>query len=90
MRARWGRVVFVSSVVGLAGQAGQANYAASKAGLVGLARSLAREFASRSLTVNVVAPGPVQTDMIDALTDDQKAAIANSVPLGLRCSDGVP
>jgi 3-oxoacyl-[acyl-carrier protein] reductase len=82
MRARWGRIVFVSSVVGLAGQAGQANYAASKAGLVGLARSLAREFASRGITVNVVAPGPVQTDMIDALTDDQKAAIAQTVPLG--------
>ncbi|MFN3217154.1 MAG: 3-oxoacyl-ACP reductase FabG [Acidimicrobiales bacterium] len=82
MRARWGRIVFVSSVVGLAGQAGQANYAASKAGLVGLARSLAREFASRGITVNVVAPGPVQTDMIDALTDDQKAAITQTVPLG--------
>jgi len=82
MRARWGRIVFVSSVVGQAGQAGQANYAASKAGLVGLARSLAREFASRSVTVNVVAPGPVQTDMIDALSEDQKAAIVNSVPLG--------
>lgn len=82
MRARWGRIVFVSSVVGLAGQAGQANYAASKAGLVGLARSLAREFASRGITVNVVAPGPVQTDMIDALTDDQKAAITETVPLG--------
>lgn len=82
MRARWGRIIFVSSVVGLAGQAGQANYAASKAGLVGLARSLAREFASRGITVNVVAPGPVQTDMIDALTDDQKAAITVTVPLG--------
>lgn len=82
MRARWGRIVFVSSVVGLGGQAGQANYAASKAGLVGLGRSLAKEFASRNLTVNIVAPGPINTDMIDALTDDQKAAIVSAVPLG--------
>ena len=66
MRARWGRIIFVSSIVGATGQAGQANYAASKAGLVGLARSLAREFASRDITVNVVAPGPIATDMIDA------------------------
>lgn len=82
MRARWGRIVFVSSVVGAAGQAGQANYAASKAGLVGLARSLAREFASRNITVNVVAPGPVETDMIGALDDDQRAGILGAVPLG--------
>ncbi len=82
MRARWGRIVFVSSVVGLGGQAGQANYAASKAGLVGLGRSLAKEFASRGLTVNIVAPGPVKTDMIDALTDDQREAILKAVPLG--------
>ena len=67
MRRRCGRIVFISSVVGLVGQAGQANYAASKAGLVGLARSLAREFASRNITVNVVAPGPIATDMTDAL-----------------------
>lgn len=82
MKARWGRIVFVSSVVGFAGQAGQANYAASKAGLLGLSRSLAREFASRSITVNVVAPGPITTDMTDALTDDQKANIGTHVPLG--------
>jgi 3-oxoacyl-[acyl-carrier protein] reductase len=82
MRARWGRIVLLSSVVGSAGQAGQANYAASKAGLVGLARSLAREFASRNITVNVVAPGPISTDMTDALNDEQRSAIGDAVPLG--------
>ena len=82
MKARWGRIVFVSSVVGLGGQAGQANYAASKAGLVGLGRSLAKEFASRNITVNIVAPGPVHTDMIDALNDDQRSDILDAVPLG--------
>ncbi|MEY4067695.1 MAG: 3-oxoacyl-[acyl-carrier-protein] reductase [Actinomycetota bacterium] len=82
VRARAGRIVFVSSVVGLLGQAGQANYAASKAGLVGFARSLARELGSRSITVNVVAPGPVDTDMTRALGDEKLAAFANLVPLG--------
>ncbi|MBK5222001.1 MAG: beta-ketoacyl-ACP reductase [Acidimicrobiia bacterium] len=82
MRARWGRIILISSVVGGAGQAGQANYAASKAGLVGLARSLAREFASRGITVNVVAPGPIATDMTDALNEAQRAAIGGAVPLG--------
>jgi 3-oxoacyl-[acyl-carrier protein] reductase len=82
MKARHGRIVFVSSVVGLVGQAGQANYAASKAGLVGLARSLAREFASRNITVNVVAPGPIATDMTDALPEAQRLALGQSVPLG--------
>lgn len=82
MRQRFGRIVFISSVVGLVGQAGQANYAASKAGLLGMARSLAREFASRNITVNVVAPGPIATDMTDALTDAQKAAITDAVPVG--------
>ena len=82
MRARWGRIVFISSIVGIGGQAGQANYAASKAGLHGLARSLAKEFASRNVTVNVVAPGPIATDMTAALTDDQLAAMTDTVPLG--------
>jgi 3-oxoacyl-[acyl-carrier protein] reductase len=82
MRARWGRIVFVSSVVAATGQAGQANYAASKAGLVGLARSLAREFASRQITVNVVAPGPVATDMIEAVDEKHRTAIEQAVPLG--------
>ena len=82
VRARAGRIVFVSSVVGLRGQAGQANYAASKAGLVGFARSLARELGSRSITVNVVAPGPIDTDMTRALGDEKLAAFANLVPLG--------
>jgi NAD(P)-dependent dehydrogenase (short-subunit alcohol dehydrogenase family) len=82
VRARAGRIIFISSVVGLLGSAGQANYAASKAGLVGLARSLARELGSRSITANVVAPGPVATDMTAALGDDRLAALAAAVPLG--------
>lgn len=82
LRLRRGRIIFISSVVGLTGSAGQVNYAASKAGLVGMARSLAREVGSRSITANVVAPGFVETDMTDVLTDDQKAAIQAQVPLG--------
>ena len=82
MRNRWGRIVFVSSVVGIMGQAGQANYAASKAGLVGLSRSLAKELASRNITVNVVAPGPIGTDMLNELDDDRRSAIIDAVPLG--------
>lgn len=82
MRGRWGRMIFISSVVGMAGQAGQANYAAAKAGLVGLARSLAKELASRGVTVNAVAPGAIDTDMLGALGAEQLAAIADRVPLG--------
>lgn len=82
LRARKGRMILVSSVVGLLGQAGQANYAASKAGLIGFARSLARELGSRSITVNVVAPGPVDTDMTRTLGEEKLKAFAELVPLG--------
>jgi len=81
LKARTGRIVLVSSVVGLLGSAGQANYAASKAGLVGFARSIARELGSRAITVNVVAPGPVATDMTAALGDDRLADLTAMVPL---------
>jgi 3-oxoacyl-[acyl-carrier protein] reductase len=82
LRARAGRIVVISSVVAYLGNAGQANYAAAKAGQIGFARSLAREVASRSVTVNVVAPGMVATDMLAALNEDQTAALASRVPLG--------
>jgi 3-oxoacyl-[acyl-carrier protein] reductase len=86
LRLRRGRIVFISSVVGLLGSAGQVNYAASKAGLVGMARSLARELGSRSITANVVAPGFVETDMTAVLTDEQRATIKAQVPLGRYAS----
>ena len=82
LRARAGRIILVSSVVALLGSAGQANYAASKAGLVGFARSLARELGSRGITVNVVAPGPVATDMTAVLGDKRLAELTAAVPLG--------
>ena len=81
IRARWGRMIFVSSVVGLAGSPGQTNYAASKAGLVGFARSLAREIGGRGVTVNVVSPGFVATDMTDALPEARRTEILEQVPL---------
>lgn len=80
LRKRFGRMVFISSVVGLSGGAGQANYAASKAGLVGLARSIARELGSRGITANVVAPGFVDTDMTRALSEERRADIVAQVP----------
>jgi NAD(P)-dependent dehydrogenase (short-subunit alcohol dehydrogenase family) len=82
LRAKWGRFIFISSVIGLSGGAGQVNYAASKAGLVGVARSLARELGSRNITANVVAPGFVRTDMTDVLTDDQRSAALAQIPAG--------
>jgi 3-oxoacyl-[acyl-carrier protein] reductase len=86
LRARKGRMIFMSSVVGLSGGAGQANYAAAKAGLVGFARSVARELGSRSITANVVAPGPVETDMTAALGEKRIGEIIAAVPLGRMAS----
>ncbi|KKJ99517.1 MULTISPECIES: 3-oxoacyl-ACP reductase FabG [unclassified Micromonospora] len=86
LRARWGRMIFVSSVVGLSGGAGQVNYAASKAGLVGVARSITRELGSRNITANVVAPGFIDTDMTAGLPEERKAEIRKSIPAGRMAS----
>lgn len=82
MKARWGRIISVSSIVGVTGNAGQTNYAASKAGMIGFSKSLAAEVASRGITVNVVAPGFIETPMTDVLADDQKANLLRNVPAG--------
>ena len=82
MKARWGRIINISSVVGTNGNAGQANYAASKAGMVGMSKSLAYEVASRGITVNCVAPGFIATAMTDKLNEDQKAGILGQIPAG--------
>jgi NAD(P)-dependent dehydrogenase (short-subunit alcohol dehydrogenase family) len=90
LRAKWGRIIFISSVVGLYGGAGQANYAASKAGLVGLARSITRELGSRNITANVVAPGFIDTEMTDVLPEARKAEILKAIPAGrLAAADEV-
>jgi beta-ketoacyl ACP reductase len=88
LRARAGRMIFISSVVGLSGSAGQVNYAASKAGLVGLARSIARELGSRSITANVIAPGFVETDMTAELGEKRQAEILGQIPLGRIAAPG--
>ncbi|PZG12302.1 beta-ketoacyl-ACP reductase [Micromonospora craterilacus] len=86
LRAKWGRMIFISSVVGLSGGAGQVNYAASKAGLVGVARSITRELGTRNITANVVAPGFIETDMTAVLTAERKAEILKSIPAGRMAS----
>jgi 3-oxoacyl-[acyl-carrier protein] reductase len=82
LRARWGRMIFISSVTGMMGSPGQVNYAASKAGLIGVARSISRELGSRNITANVVAPGFVSTDMSEAVSDERKELILAQVPAG--------
>lgn len=82
MKARWGRLVFVSSVGAYLGAPGQTNYAATKAGLIGFARSIAREYGSRGITANVVTPGPIETDMTSTLGDDWRERVAGQIPVG--------
>ena len=82
MKARWGRIISISSIVGVTGNPGQTNYAASKAGMIGFSKSLAQEVASRGITVNVVAPGFIQTQMTDVLSDEQKEKLLVNVPAG--------
>ncbi|WP_430791778.1 beta-ketoacyl-ACP reductase [Actinoplanes sp. G11-F43] len=86
LRAKWGRIIFISSVVGLYGGPGQVNYAASKAGLVGMARSITRELGTRNITANVVAPGFIETEMTAVLPDARKAEIIKAVPAGRLAS----
>ncbi len=87
LKARWGRIINISSVVGETGQAGQANYAASKAGLIGLTKSLARELASRNITVNAVAPGYIETAMTAVLDEKQREGMLGQIPLGRAGTD---
>ena len=87
LKNRWGRIINITSVVGQTGQAGQANYSASKAGMIGLTKSLARELASRGITVNAVAPGFIETPMTHVLTDEQKVGIATQIPLARMGTD---
>jgi 3-oxoacyl-[acyl-carrier protein] reductase len=87
MKSRWGRIINISSVVAQSGQAGQANYAASKAGLIGFTKSLAREIASRNITVNAVAPGLIETAMTAVLDDKQRDAMMSVIPLGRAGTD---
>jgi 3-oxoacyl-[acyl-carrier protein] reductase len=87
LRARWGRIINITSVVGRTGQAGQANYAASKAGLIGFTKSMARELASRTVTVNAVAPGYIETAMTEVLDQKQRDALLSHIPLGRPGSD---
>ena len=82
MKARWGRVIAVSSVGAYIGAPGQSNYAASKAGLIGLARAIAREYGPRGITANVVAPGPIDTEMLATMPEDRRAAMATQIPVG--------
>jgi 3-oxoacyl-[acyl-carrier protein] reductase len=81
MKKRWGRIINITSVVGITGNKGQANYAASKAGLIGLTKSVAKELASRNILANVVAPGFIETDMTAAMTDDAKKTLFTQIPL---------
>jgi beta-ketoacyl ACP reductase len=82
LKARWGRMIFISSVVGMAGGPGQVNYAASKAGLIGVARSIVRELGNRNITANVIAPGFISTEMTDAVSDERRSQILGQVPAG--------